>query len=116
LSAAALQTALRQAFGVRIGVIISDTFGRAWREGLTNVALGVAGLPALIDYRGQCDATGKLLNATIIAAADELASAAELVMGKADGVPVAIVRGFNSSGRGGTGQDLIRTKARDLFR
>jgi coenzyme F420-0:L-glutamate ligase/coenzyme F420-1:gamma-L-glutamate ligase len=97
-------------------VIISDTFGRAWREGLVNVALGVAGPPALIDYRGQRDAGGKLLNATIIATADELASAAELVMGKADRVPVAIIRGFAPPAPQGTGRDLIRPKDRDLFR
>ena len=115
-SARALQMALERAFGVSIGVIVSDTFGRAWREGLVNVALGVAGMPALIDYRGQSDADGKLLTATIIAAADELASAAELVMGKADRVPVAIIRGFAPDARNGSGQDLIRPKDRDLFR
>lgn len=115
-SAHTLQMALERAFSVRIGVIISDTFGRAWREGLVNVALGVAGLPALIDYRGQRDANGKLLTATIIGTADELASAAELVMGKVDRVPVAIIRGFAPDAPEGTGQDLIRPKDRDLFR
>jgi len=115
-SAHALQDALQRVFDVRLGVIISDTFGRAWREGLVNVALGVAGLPALIDYRGQRDGDGKLLNATLIGAADELASAAELVMGKADRVPVAIIRGFAPSAPQGTGRDLIRPKERDLFR
>jgi coenzyme F420-0:L-glutamate ligase/coenzyme F420-1:gamma-L-glutamate ligase len=97
-------------------VIVSDTFGRAWREGLVNVALGVAGLPALIDYRGQRDGNGKLLQATMIATADELAAAAELVMGKADRVPVVIVRGFTPAAPAGTGRDLIRPAERDLFR
>ena len=115
-SAHALQDALQRVFDVRLGVIISDTFGRAWREGLVNVALGVAGLPALIDYRGQRDGDGKLLNATLIGAADELASAAELVMGKADRVPVAIIRGFAPTAPQGTGRDLIRPKELDLFR
>ena len=80
------------------------------------LALGVAGLPALIDYRGQRDGDGKLLTATVIGAADELASAAELVMGKADRVPVAIIRGFVPAAPQGTGQDLIRPKELDLFR
>jgi len=115
-SAQALQDALERIFDVRLGVIISDTFGRAWREGLINVALGVAGLPALTDYRGQRDGDGKLLTATVIGAADELASAAELVMGKADRVPVAIIRGFAPAAPQGTGRDLIRPKELDLFR
>ncbi|HMI97657.1 MAG TPA: coenzyme F420-0:L-glutamate ligase [Micropepsaceae bacterium] len=114
-SARALQIRLRESFGVDVGVIISDTFGRPWREGLVNVALGVAGTAPLIDYRGERDANGKLLQATIIALADELASAAELVMGKADRVPVAIIRGV-ASGGGGSGRDLIRPEERDLFR
>lgn len=115
-SARALQTQLRDAFGVPVGIIIADTFGRPWREGLVNVALGVAGLPPLIDYRGQRDTSGKLLQATIIAVADEIASAAELVMGKLDRVPVAIVRGFKGDGTEGSGQDLIRPAGKDLFR
>ena len=115
-SARALQTRLEHLFGVSIGVIISDTFGRAWREGLVNVALGVAGLPALIDYRGQRDGSGKLLHATLIATADEIASSAELVMGKADRVPVVIVRGFTAAAPPGSGADLIRPAERDLFR
>lgn len=115
-SARILQVKLQGIFAVSLGVIISDTFGRAWREGLVNVALGVAGLPALIDYRGQTDASGKLLNATVIACADELAAAAELVMGKSDRVPVAIIRGFPHDTAPGTGRDLIRPAERDLFR
>jgi coenzyme F420-0:L-glutamate ligase/coenzyme F420-1:gamma-L-glutamate ligase len=114
-SARALQTRLGENLGVDIGVIISDTFGRPWREGLVNVALGVAGVAALIDYRGERDANGKLLQATIIALADELASAAELVMGKADRVPVAIIRGVARASNG-SGRDLIRPEEKDLFR
>ena len=114
-SARALQTRLGESLGADIGVIISDTFGRPWREGLVNVALGVAGVGSLIDYRGARDANGKLLQATIIAMADELASAAELVMGKADRVPVAIIRGI-AMGPSGNGRDLIRPEETDLFR
>ena len=115
VSAFALQTRLGQALGIDIGIIISDTFGRPWREGLVNVALGVAGVAAIIDYRGERDANGKLLQATIIALADELASAAELVMGKADRVPVAIIRGVANTPPG-SGRDLIRPEEKDLFR
>jgi coenzyme F420-0:L-glutamate ligase/coenzyme F420-1:gamma-L-glutamate ligase len=115
-SACMLQARLGAEFGVEIGVIVSDTFGRPWREGLVNVALGVAGIAPLIDYRGMRDATGKLLQATIIAAADELASAAELAMGKSDRVPVAIIRGVRMTTRAGSGRDLIRPAEKDLFR
>ena len=115
-SARKLQAALSKRFHARVGVIISDTFGRPWREGLVNVALGVAGIAPLIDYRGRRDANGKLMQATIIARADEIASAAELVMRKADRVPVAIVRGLARGKTGGSGKDLIRPRERDLFR
>jgi coenzyme F420-0:L-glutamate ligase/coenzyme F420-1:gamma-L-glutamate ligase len=115
-SARILQMELSKAFDAEIGVIISDTFGRPWREGLVNVALGVAGVAPLIDYRGQSDAHGKPLQATIIALADELASAAELVMGKSDRMPVAIIRGVTSAGSSGNGRDLIRPAEKDLFR
>lgn len=115
-SARALQTRLERLFGVSIGVVVSDTFGRAWREGLVNVALGVAGLPALTDYRGQRDGSGKMLHATMIATADEIASSAELVMGKSDRIPVVIIRGFTAAVPPGTGADLIRAAERDLFR
>jgi coenzyme F420-0:L-glutamate ligase / coenzyme F420-1:gamma-L-glutamate ligase len=114
-SARILQQQLSAAFNVNLAVIISDTFGRAWREGLANVALGVAGLTPLIDYRGQTDASGKVLQATIIAIADEIASAAELVMGKTDRIPVAVVRGAGTTGSG-RGSDLIRPAEKDLFR
>ena len=115
-SARVVQVTLQKIFAVPLGVIISDTFGRAWREGLVNVALGVAGLPALVDYRGRRDGEGKLLNATVIACADELAAAAELVMGKAEKIPVVIVRGFRPDAPSGNGHDLIRPAERDLFR
>jgi coenzyme F420-0:L-glutamate ligase/coenzyme F420-1:gamma-L-glutamate ligase len=114
-SAADLRSALSAALGVAVGVIVSDSFGRPWREGLVNVALGVAGLAPLADYRGTKDGGGKLLTATWIARADEIASAAELVMGKADGIPVAIVRGA-TLGKPGTGQELLRGRQNDLFR
>jgi coenzyme F420-0:L-glutamate ligase/coenzyme F420-1:gamma-L-glutamate ligase len=115
-SARALHATLCNIFACPIGVIVSDTFGRAWREGLVNVALGVAGLSPLRDYRGRTDANGKKLEATVIAFADELAAAAELVMGKSDRIPVAIVRGANITTRTGSGADLIRPADKDLFR
>jgi coenzyme F420-0:L-glutamate ligase/coenzyme F420-1:gamma-L-glutamate ligase len=115
-SARTLRHSLDEAFQADIGIIISDTFGRPWREGLVNVALGVAGLAPLIDYRGRTDSGGKLLQATIIALADELASAAELVMGKSEGVPVAIIRGVKAAPREGSGLNLIRPAEKDLFR
>ena len=115
-SARALQTRLEENFGVHVAVIISDSFGRPWREGLVNVALGVAGIAPLVDYRGKRDAGGRTLQATVIARADELAAAAELVMGKIDRVPVAIVRGVASREESGSGRDLIRPAATDIFR
>ena len=116
-SARRIRTALRTAISADVAVIVSDTFGRPWREGLTNVAIGVAGISPLTDYRGQQDATGYDLQVTVLAVADELASAAELVMGKLDRVPVAIIRGHAwrvddaADSRG-----LIREAGRDLFR
>ena len=115
-SARAMQTRLEENFGVHVAVIISDSFGRPWREGLVNVALGVAGIAPLVDYRGELDTSGKTLQATVIARADELAAAAELVMGKTDRVPVAIVRGVASREESGSGRDLIRPAATDIFR
>jgi coenzyme F420-0:L-glutamate ligase/coenzyme F420-1:gamma-L-glutamate ligase len=115
-SARRLQAALEEAFQVRLSVIISDTFGRPWREGLVNVALGVSGIAPLLDYRGQLDSFGQLLRVTMIAVADEIASASELVMGKNDGVPVAIVRGFNYEARQSSANELIRPREQDLFR
>jgi coenzyme F420-0:L-glutamate ligase / coenzyme F420-1:gamma-L-glutamate ligase len=114
-SASKLQEQLARAFGVPLGVIISDTFGRPWREGLVNVALGVAGMAPLVDYRGQHDAHGKTLQATVIAIADELAASAGLVMGKLNWVPGAVIRGVSFSSGTGTGRQLIRPSDRDLF-
>src|SRR5688500_3623898 len=115
-SARALQTRLEENFGVHVAVIIADTFGRPWREGLVNVALGVAGIAPLVDYRGERDAGGRTMQATVMARADELAAAGELVMGKTDRVPVAIVRGVASGEESGSGRDLIRPAATDIFR
>jgi coenzyme F420-0:L-glutamate ligase/coenzyme F420-1:gamma-L-glutamate ligase len=115
-SAAALRQRLWELTGCRVGVIVADTFGRAWRMGITNVALGVAGLPALLDYRGQRDDFGQELTATVVGVADEVACAAELVMGKTDRVPVALVRGYRPGSPSGSGRDLIRPPALDLFR
>jgi coenzyme F420-0:L-glutamate ligase/coenzyme F420-1:gamma-L-glutamate ligase len=115
-SARELQEALAKFFRAPVGVIISDTFGRPWRRGLTNVALGVAGIAPLLDYRGTEDRGGKTLHATVLAIADEIAAAAELVMGKLDGVPVAIVRGAPRGNFGAGAIDLVRDAESDLFR
>lgn len=114
-SAEALRERLETAFGVRVGVVISDSFGRPWRQGLTNVALGVAGIEALADCRGQRDSFGRTLQVTMIAVADELAGAAELVMGKNRQVPVAVLQGFAFEGRG-SGREMVRASDLDLFR
>ena len=99
-------------------MIISDSFGRPWRNGIINVAIGVAGIPALADYRGQTDAAGYSLHVTVLAVADEIAAAAELIMNKLDARPVAIVRGyqFPVAADPGTGRDLVMDSSRDLFR
>jgi coenzyme F420-0:L-glutamate ligase/coenzyme F420-1:gamma-L-glutamate ligase len=99
-----------------MAVIVSDTFGRPWREGLVNVAIGIAGLAPLIDYRGQRDWHGHQLKSTVIAIADEAASAAELVMGKSDGIPAAVIRGLDYDARDGSSGELIRAPGLDLFR
>ncbi len=114
-SAHRLRNRLRELAHVNVGVIVSDTFGRPWRLGIVNVALGVAGLPALLDLRGSLDDEGKPLQATVLAPADELAAAAGLVMGKTNRAPVVIIRGLALQGSG-TGRDLIRPAAEDLFR
>jgi coenzyme F420-0:L-glutamate ligase/coenzyme F420-1:gamma-L-glutamate ligase len=114
-SADALREKFERIFGVTVAVIISDTFGRPWREGLVNVALGVAGMAPLLDYRSQRDSHGRTLQASVIATADELAAAAGIVMGKLNRVPVAIVRGIERSPGKGSGRDLIRATDRDLF-
>lgn len=114
-SARALRERLHELTGVAPGVIVSDSFGRAWRQGTTDVALGVAGLTSLRDLRGTQDGQGYELRSTMIAIVDEIAGAAELVMGKANGVPAAIVRGIDARGDG-RAVDLVMPRERDLFR
>lgn len=116
-SAAALRTALQSRTGVRLAVIISDTFGRPWREGQVNIAIGAAGIEPLIDYAGVADPYGYTLQASAIAVADELASAAELVMGKISRVPVALIRGYvYAPDETATARRLLRDPRFDLFR
>jgi len=115
-SARTLHEQLSRAFGIHVAVIISDTFGRPWREGLVNVALGVAGIAPLIDYRGVRDPQGKILQATVIALADELAAASGIAMGKVSQVPAVVVQGVRTSDRVGTAGELIRSTEKDLFR
>jgi coenzyme F420-0:L-glutamate ligase/coenzyme F420-1:gamma-L-glutamate ligase len=114
-SAARIRSGLRERTGRDVGVVVSDSFGRAWRQGTTDVALGVAGIVALRDLRGTRDASGYELHATQIAVADELASAAELVLGKTAATPAAVVRGLDVRGEG-SGGDLVMPPERDLFR
>jgi coenzyme F420-0:L-glutamate ligase / coenzyme F420-1:gamma-L-glutamate ligase len=114
-SAARIRLGLLERAGRTVGVVVSDSFGRAWRQGTTDVAIGVAGIRPLLDLRGVRDATGYELHATTIAVADEVAGAAELVMGKTSGVPAAIVRGLEVAGEG-SARDLVMPPERDLFR
>ena len=114
-SAQRLRDRIHELARVDVGVIVSDSFGRAWRRGTTDVALGVSGLAPLLDLEGQRDSAGYELHATEIAVADEIAGAAELVMGKTDGIPAAIVRGLRVTGDG-RGADLLMPRERDLFR
>jgi coenzyme F420-0:L-glutamate ligase/coenzyme F420-1:gamma-L-glutamate ligase len=115
-SAEGLRAGLSEAFGCPIAAIVSDTFGRPWREGFVNVALGVAGMRPLIDYRGCVDSHGRRLHATVIALADELAGAAEIVMRKTAGTPAAIVRGAAEWMGDGSARMLLREAKLDLFR
>jgi coenzyme F420-0:L-glutamate ligase / coenzyme F420-1:gamma-L-glutamate ligase len=116
-SAKHVRDALRARYGVEVAVVVSDTFGRAWRQGLTDVAIGVSGIAAVVDLRETPDALGRTLRVTEVAVADEIASAAELVMGKSAGIPAAIVRGLDQSWfREGSYRELIRPPAEDLFR
>jgi coenzyme F420-0:L-glutamate ligase/coenzyme F420-1:gamma-L-glutamate ligase len=116
-SARHVRDALRARRGVDVAIIVSDTFGRPWRTGLTDVAIGVCGIAAVLDLRGETDALGRELQVTEVAIADEIASAAELVMGKADGVPAAVVRGLDPGWfRDGSARDLVRPASEDLFR
>jgi coenzyme F420-0:L-glutamate ligase/coenzyme F420-1:gamma-L-glutamate ligase len=115
-SAERLRIALSQACACPVATIVSDTFGRPWRDGVVNVALGVAGLRPLLDYRGGADSYGRPLQSTVVALADELASAAELVTRKTARLPVAIVRGAADWAGEGSGRMLLREPGRDLFR
>jgi coenzyme F420-0:L-glutamate ligase / coenzyme F420-1:gamma-L-glutamate ligase len=114
-SAARIRAALGERFGREPAVIVSDSFGRAWRQGTTDVAIGVAGMKPLLDLRGERDARGYELSSTVIAVADELAGAAELVMGKANGIPAAIVRGYAAPQGEGSARELVMPPERDLF-
>ena len=114
-SARRLRDRLLELSGADVGVVVSDSFGRAWRQGTTDVALGVAGIAPLRDLRGTTDARGRALESTQIAIADEIAGAAELVLGKARQVPAAIVRGLDARGDG-TAAELVMPRERDLFR
>jgi coenzyme F420-0:L-glutamate ligase / coenzyme F420-1:gamma-L-glutamate ligase len=116
LSAEKLATGLRKKTGKRIAVVISDTFGRPWRLGLTNVAIGAAGLPVLLDLRGTRDREGKPLTATILAVADDLAAAAGLLMGKSEGTPAVIIRGYRYKPAKEKAAQIIRPAEEDLFR
>ena len=115
-SAERLRAAFSEATGARLAVVISDTFGRAWRAGVVNVAVGCAGLPTLVDLRGTPDRNGRMLEATVVALADEVAAASGLVMGKADGVPAAVVRGLRTDSPPGSAAELVRPAEEDLFR
>lgn len=114
-SAARIRERVSDLSGAEVGVIVSDSFGRAWRQGTTDVAIGVAGVRPLLDLKGLRDATGYELHATVIAVADELAGAAELVMGKTAGVPAAVIRGVDALGEG-SARELVMPPDRDLFR
>ena len=115
-SAERIRAGLNSLGGARVGVVITDTHGRAWREGQVNLAIGVAGVEALRHFEGQHDPTGYELKVTLLATADELASAAELVMGKIDQVPAALVRGLPRALGEGKATDLVRPAATDMFR
>jgi coenzyme F420-0:L-glutamate ligase/coenzyme F420-1:gamma-L-glutamate ligase len=117
-SARRLRDAIRGTAGIEVGVVVSDTFGRTWRRGVTDVAIGSAGLVPVADLRGSTDSFGRELQVTEVAIVDEIAAAAELVMGKARNVPVAIVRGVDAAwfGTGSVRDDLVRDPAEDLFR
>ena len=114
-SARTLRERLRERTGRTLGVVVTDSFGRPFRQGTTDVALGVAGIPALLDLRGTTDRVGYVLRSSRVAIADEIAAAADLARGKADGVPVVIVRGLALDGDG-TGREIVIEPELDLFR
>lgn len=111
-----IREGIASATRAEVGVVITDTFGRPWRQGVVNVAIGCAGLPSLVDLRGTADATGRVLEATVVALADEIAAASGLVMGKADRVPIAVVRGLSWSAPPQPAAALVRPPEDDLFR
>jgi coenzyme F420-0:L-glutamate ligase/coenzyme F420-1:gamma-L-glutamate ligase len=117
-SARRIREALGHRHGVSVGVVVSDTFGRAWRKGVVDVAIGIAGVAGVVDLRGTPDATGRVLEATELCIADELASAAELVMGKDRGIPAAVVRGVDPRWlrTASVAAEIVRPPAEDLFR
>ncbi len=117
-SARRIREALEHRHGVSVGVVVSDTFGRTWRRGVTDVAIGVAGVAGIVDLRGTADANGRILEATEVCVADELAGAADLVMGKDRGVPAAVVRGADPSWLrpGSVAAEIVRPPSEDLFR
>jgi len=117
-SARRIREGLDHRHGVSVGVIISDTFGRTWRRGVTDVAIGVAGVAGVVDLRGTADANGRLLEATEVCVADELAGAAELVMGKDQGIPAAVVRGVHPAWlrQASVAEEIVRPPDEDLFR
>ena len=117
-SARRIRDGLGAATGRQVAVVVSDTFGRPWRKGVVDVAIGCAGLAAVVDLRGTADATGRSLMATEVCVADEVASAAELVMGKAASIPVAVVRGVDAAWlrRGSVADEIVRPPSEDLFR
>jgi coenzyme F420-0:L-glutamate ligase/coenzyme F420-1:gamma-L-glutamate ligase len=114
-SAERIRERVRELTGRVVGVVVTDSFGRPWRQGTIDVALGAAGIKVMRDLRGERDRVGYELHATMIAVADEIASAAELVMGKVDGIPAAVVRGLQVAGEG-SARDLVIPEERDLFR
>jgi coenzyme F420-0:L-glutamate ligase/coenzyme F420-1:gamma-L-glutamate ligase len=117
-SARRIRDGLKARTGKQVGVIVSDTFGRTWRRGVTDVAIGSAGVAAVVDLRGTEDALGRELQVTEVCVADELAAAAELVMGKSSGIPVAIIRGVDPSWlrEGSVKDEIVRPPSEDLFR
>lgn len=115
-SARRIRARILNALGVSVGVVITDTFGRAWRHGLTDIAIGVAGIPAIVDHRGTLDTFGNTLEVTEVAVADEIAAAADLVMGKARSIPAVVMRGLELPVHDGSAADLVRDPSDDLFR
>ncbi len=116
ISADGIRAGIRERTGAEVAIIISDTFGRPWRQGQTNVAIGVSGMQTVRDYRGQTDSAGLVLVVTEIAVVDELAAAAELATGKLDRVPAAVIRGYPFEAGEGRATDLVRPAEFDLFR